>query len=149
MKLYYFGKKNELSSDEIELVRRIGFTQTIDIIPLPQAGTTDGAVAKRREAENIVSKLKPDDFVVVLDEHGKQMDSPTFAQFMKQGFEENRSFVFIVGGAYGLGEKVLERAHQKISLGSMVWTKSLARHMTLEQIYRALEIMGGSQFHKE
>jgi len=85
----------------------------------------------------------------VFDEKGEPFNSPSFASWMEKHIEDNRQIVFVIGGAYGLDERALERADATISLGGMVWTRNLARHMVLEQIYRALEIAGGGNFHKE
>ena len=146
--LYYFGKKKEMLDQEQELVRRIGFRDKIDVRPLDQAGTTDGAMAKKQEGEKLLSKIKDDDFLIVLHERGTTFDSIQFANKMQFIREQSRSMVFVIGGAYGLGDDVLDRANMQWSLGKMVWTRQLARYMTLEQIYRAFEINNGSNFHK-
>jgi len=53
-----------------------------------------------------------------------------------------------MGGAHGLHEDVLSRANVKLRFGKMIWTRNLFRNMALEQLYRALEIDGGGNFHK-
>lgn len=147
--LYYFGKKRELLPQEQELIRRIGFREKIDIRCLDQAGSTDGEIAKRQEGEKLLSKLKPEDFVWVLHEAGEGLDSIQFAKIFQQIQENHKSQIFVVGGAYGLSSDVLARADRQLSFGKMVWTRQLARYMTLEQLYRVGEINGGGHFHKE
>lgn len=148
LKLYYFGKKNEITEPEKELIKRIGFRSKIELIPLPQAGMTDGNKAKKKEADNLLSKISDQGFIVALDERGKEKDSIAFSKWMKGKLVESGEIIFIIGGAYGLDISVLNRADQKLRFGKMVWTRNLFRYMMLEQIYRALEIDGGGNFHK-
>lgn len=148
MKLIYFGKKRELLNEEQELVKRIGYKQKIELLPLDQAGIKDPVATKNAEGEKLLAKINSQDFMVAFDENGEQMDSIAFAEFIKTQTEAGKYFVFCIGGAYGLSSQVLERADKKISLGNMIWTRNLARYMVLEQIYRAGEINSGSAFHK-
>ena len=148
LKLYYFGKKNEITTPEQELIKRIGFRAKIELVPLHQAGVTDAIKAKKREAENFLSKISDQSFVVAFDEHGEEQDSLVFSKWLKGKLVENGEVVFVIGGAYGLDASILNRANTKLRFGIMVWTRNLFRSMALEQIYRALEIDGGSNFHK-
>ena len=148
LKLYYFGKKNEITAPEEELIKRIGFRAKIELIPLSQAGVTDAIKAKKIEAENFLSKISDQSFVVAFDEHGEEQDSLVFSKWLKGKLVENGEVVFVIGGAYGLDASILNRANTKLRFGTMVWTRNIFRSMALEQIYRALEIDGGSNFHK-
>ena len=148
LKLYFFGKKNEIMDREQEFLRRIGFRAKIEIIPLSQAGITDSNKAKEKEAISFLNKISDQDFIIAFDEHGQEFDSPDFSKWLKSKLVDFGEVIFVIGGAYGLHEKVLSRANAKIRFGKMVWTRNLFRLMALEQIYRALEIDGGSNFHK-
>lgn len=149
LKLYYFGKPREIKPAEQELIRRIGFRAEIELISLSQAGIkTSPEKIKQLEAEKLLAKITDTEFLIALDERGKQYDSPTFANWLKKQFVTHGTISLVIGGAYGLDRLVLERANSKLSFGSMVWTRNLVRHMTLEQLYRALEIDGGGNFHK-
>ena len=148
MKLIYFGKKRERLPEEEELIKRINYKQKLDIDAIDQAGIKDIAANKAKEAEKLLGKIQDRDVLVVFDENGKDMDSLEFASFIKKQQEEAQNIIFCIGGAYGHGPEVLERANRKINLGKMIWTRSLARYMVLEQIYRAGEINSGSNFHK-
>ena len=148
IKLYFFGKSREITEREQELIKRIGFRAKMEVIALPQAGITDTAKAKAEEATNFLKRIKTNSFVIAFDEHGEQFDSVEFSRDFQQKLENHGELILIIGGAHGLGTEILARANQKISLGKMVWTRNLVRLMALEQIYRALEIAGGSNFHK-
>ena len=146
--MYYFGKKNEITEPEQTLLKRIGFRSKIELVPLPQAGITQGDKAKKLEAENLLSKISDQSFVIAFDERGQSKDSIAFSKWLKDRLIDQDEVVFVIGGAYGLDESLLNRANEKLCLGRMVWTRNLCRYMALEQIYRALEIDGGSHFHK-
>ena len=146
--LYYFGRKNEVLDVEKELLRRINFKQKMELVLLPQAGIKDGIVAKKKEGELFLSRINELDFVVALDEMGKEMDSPQFSQWIQALKHTHSALILVIGGAYGLDKSVLKRANTTLRFGKMTWTRNLFRYMALEQIYRAIEIEGGSNFHK-
>ncbi len=148
IKLYFFGKKNEITPREEELIKRIGFRLSVELIPLPQAGVTDVKKAKQKEADTFLNKISDKDFLITFDEHGKELDSVQFSSQLKSWLVERGEVVFVIGGAHGLGEEILIRANVKLRFGKMVWTRNLFRLMALEQLYRALDIDGGGKFHK-
>ncbi|MDH3324619.1 MAG: 23S rRNA (pseudouridine(1915)-N(3))-methyltransferase RlmH [Candidatus Peregrinibacteria bacterium] len=148
IKLYFFGKKNEITDRERELAKRIGFRAKCELIPLSQAGITEPEKAKELEGDKFLSKICDRDFIIAFDEHGKKMSSVDFSSFLNNSLVDRGDVIFLIGGAHGIHQKVLDRVDQKISFGEMVWTRNLFRTMALEQIYRALEIAGGGNFHK-
>ncbi|NCP67741.1 23S rRNA (pseudouridine(1915)-N(3))-methyltransferase RlmH [Candidatus Peregrinibacteria bacterium] len=148
IKIYYFGKANEITSWEETYLQRIGFRASVETIPLSQAGLKDKTLNLAKEGALVLKKIDPQDFVIVLDENGKNLDSESISGKMEQAFVTHGTIVFIIGGAFGLDLKILERANLSLSFGKAVWTRNLVRLMLLEQIYRALEISAGSNFHK-
>ncbi len=148
MRFYFFGKKNDLTDRETELLKRVNFRRKLEVVPLAQSGVKEAQVAKKQEADLLLSKVGADDFLVAFDERGKEMDSFVFAAWLKERYEDTRGVVFVMGGAHGLGQKVLERANLTLRCGKMVWGRDLFRNMVLEQIYRAGEITQGGNFHK-
>lgn len=147
IKLYFFGKENEITERERELIKRIGFRSDIELIAIPQAGLSDNKKTKEKEGE-LLNKKCAQEYLIVLDEHGDEMDSVEFSVYLKSQLVEQGTVSFVIGGAYGLSDEILNRANKKIRFGKMVWTRNLCRLMALEQIYRALEIDGGGNFHK-
>lgn len=148
IKIYFFGKPREITEWEQKYVQRIGYRASLELLALPQAGLRDELKNKEKEAESLLKKIDPQDYVMVLDERGKNFSSTEFSRQLKQGLVGHGTVVLVVGGAYGLGGEILERANLKISFGKAVWTRNLVRLMLLEQVYRALEIDGGGNFHK-
>ncbi len=148
IKLYFFGKKNEITDREQELVKRIGFRAKIEINPIAQAGIGDAGKTKKIEAEKILNKISDQSFLIAFDERGEEFDSPGFSKWLKDRLVDEKEVIFVIGGADGLDESILSRADFCLRFGRMVWTRNLFRYMACEQIYRALEIDGGGNFHK-
>lgn len=115
---------------------------------LPQAGLKDKAKNLAKEGAALLKKIQPQAFVVALDERGKDLTSEKLSVYLQRAFESHGTIVFVIGGAFGLSPEILERANLKLSFGAAVWTRNLVRLMLSEQIYRALEIKAGSNFHK-
>jgi 23S rRNA (pseudouridine1915-N3)-methyltransferase len=105
-------------------------------------------IIKSKEAETIQSGLKKDDCLIALDEKGKQYSSPQMAQFLQARANESvKNLIFIIGGAYGLGDATLDRADYKWSLSSLTFPHQLVRLILAEQIYRACSIMRNEKYH--
>lgn len=105
---------------------------------------------KIKEGESVLNKLNATDFLVLLDERGKEMSSIQFSKFMEQKLQlGNRKLIFLVGGAYGFSETVYQRADQKMSLSKMTFSHQMIRLFFLEQIFRAMSILKGEPYHNE
>ncbi len=101
------------------------------------------------EGDRILRRLAPTDYVVALTREGTPISSTGFASLLEESAVRSRSsVVFLIGGASGLHEHVLEKAHRKISLGSITIPHELARVALLEQLYRAGTIVRGEPYHK-
>ena len=88
--------------------------------------------------------------IVLLDEHGKEMRSLEFADYMKRKMNTvNKRLVFIIGGPYGFSEKVYQVANEKISMSKMTFSHQMIRLIFVEQIYRAMTILNGGPYHHE
>ncbi len=84
-----------------------------------------------------------------LDERGRVMGSPEFAQALAHGRDEGRGdLAFVIGGADGLDPEFRAEADRLLSFGAMVWPHMLARVMLSEQLYRAASILAGSPYHR-
>lgn len=105
---------------------------------------------KDREGELILATVKPSDFVVIMDEHGRQFRSVEFASWLQNKMAcDGRDIVFIIGGAYGFSDAVYGRADMKISLSEMTFSHQMVRVIFTEQLYRAFTIMRGEPYHHE
>jgi 23S rRNA (pseudouridine1915-N3)-methyltransferase len=103
---------------------------------------------KHQEAELVLAALKPDDYLIALDENGKSLTSPKLAGYIQDRANESvKRLVFLIGGAYGLDQKVLARARFIWSLSTLTFPHQLVRLILAEQIYRACSIMRNEKYH--
>lgn len=103
---------------------------------------------KQKEGEVILNRLRPNDYVVLLDEGGLIFCSNEFAQYMeKKKNNVAKRIVFIVGGPYGFSDAVKTRANEKISLSKMTFTHQMVRLVFVEQLYRAMTILNNEPYH--
>ena len=120
------------------------------IAPAKQTTNTLEADVKKQEAAIILNQLQKDDYLVLLDERGKQITSPQLAAFIEQRANNSvRQLVFLIGGAFGVDEQVRQRANYKWSLSSLVFPHQLVRLMLAEQVYRACTIIRNEKYHHE
>ena len=104
---------------------------------------------KEKEGELILKAIKPKDFVVLLDEKGKEYRSVEFARELSARMASGRDLTFVVGGAYGFSEAVYGRADGKLSLSKMTYSHQMVRTIFAEQLYRAFTILRGEPYHHE
>jgi len=107
----------------------------------------EGDRARQEESERILSRVDPDDFVVLLDETGKMLDSPQLASLLEESFAHSRRITFVIGGAYGVDDTVKHRAGLVWSLSDLVFPHQLVRLLLVEQIYRVEQITRGTGYH--
>lgn len=105
---------------------------------------------KDKEGEIILSKLRPADHVILLDEHGREYRSVEFAKHLEQLISRSsQDIVFVIGGAYGFSQAVYNRANAMLSLSKMTFSHQMVRTVFTEQLYRAFTIMRGEPYHHE
>ena len=105
---------------------------------------------KEREGELIQKQLRDGDYVVLLDEGGKEFRSIEFAAYMqKKQSQVARRLVFIVGGPYGFSPAIYDLAREKVSLSKMTFSHQMVRLFFVEQLYRAMTILRGEPYHHE
>jgi 23S rRNA (pseudouridine1915-N3)-methyltransferase len=155
MKIHFWsvGKAHEayVKAGIDEFTKRISNYYPVEwtIIPVPKnAGMLSEADLKKKEGEIILDWLQKDDYLVALDERGKQLSSKGLADFlMKRGNESVKNLMFLIGGAYGIDEAVMKRANYKWSLSQLVFPHQLVRLILAEQLYRACSINRNEKYH--
>ncbi len=101
-----------------------------------------------QEGEAITRALRDRDFVVVLDEKGTGLDSVSLSNWLENTMkEEPGRIVFVIGGAFGLSERVMRRSAFSLSLSAMTLPHELCLVFFLEQLYRAFSIIKGTKYH--
>lgn len=107
-------------------------------------------LVKAKEGTLIMKALTNTDFVVLLDEKGRSLNSLNFANFIENKLSAGtKQFVFIVGGAYGFSKEIYKRGDFLLSLSEMTFSHQIIRLFFMEQIYRAFTIIKGLPYHNE
>jgi len=122
----------------------------IKVIPeLKNSKSLSEEQQKEKEGELILKNIEDKAFVVLLDEHGKEMRSMEFAAWLDNKQQTVRNLTFVVGGPYGFSKAVYDRADGKISLSRMTFSHQMVRLVFTEQIYRACTIIRNEPYHHE
>ena len=150
IRIIAIGKKHEpWVVDGIERYqKRLGRPFDVEWVLLPHSAR-HGHAARVEESERIVARLKPDEYVVLLDERGRQMDSPALSRMVRTQLDHSRSVAIIIGGAYGVDRTIHASADVVWSLSPLVFPHQLVRLILTEQLYRAQEIANGGPYHHE
>jgi 23S rRNA (pseudouridine1915-N3)-methyltransferase len=119
------------------------------IFPGPKNASSLGEIElKKKEGEIIINALKKDDYLVLLDERGQQLTSEGIAAFIRsKGNEGVKKIIFLVGGAFGVSEAIMQRADYQWSLSQLVFPHQLVRLILAEQVYRACSINRNEKYH--
>jgi len=138
------GKEKDEVSDD--LIRHFEI-RLLRYLPLEWLYVTHDAT-KEKEGNKILDCIKKEDYVVLLDEKGKDIKSEALAELIENRMVDSvRRMVFVIGGAYGVSDKITERANYTWKLSSLVFPHMLVRVIVLEQLYRALTIIKGEKYH--
>ena len=120
----------------------------VEWVLLPHSALSDAA-ARQEESERILSRCDDRDFVILLDERGDELTSPQLASLLDNTFTAGRTVTFVIGGAYGVDDRVHQRADIVWSLSPLVFPHQLVRLILIEQLYRAQQISAGHPYHHE
>lgn len=105
---------------------------------------------KEKEGDLILKFLQPGDYLVLLDEKGKEFSSMQFAAYIERKTHSvPKRLVFLVGGPYGFSEPVYQAAQEKVSLSKMTFSHQMIRLLFIEQLYRAMTILNNEPYHHE
>jgi len=135
-----------------DYAERISHYMPFDIVTIPELRNTKSLSEeqqKQAEGELILKQIQPSDTVVLLDEHGKELCSVEYAQWLSQKQQTARRLIFVIGGPYGFSPDVYARANEKISLSKMTFSHQMVRLIFTEQLYRACTIIKGEPYHHE
>lgn len=108
----------------------------------------EAARIRDAEAARALERIRPSDFVILLDLHGKSWDSEQFAEELAEWQLKSSHLVFVIAGSLGPGAALLERANIRWKLSDLTFTHLMTRVLVLEQIYRGFMILNGRTYHK-
>lgn len=122
----------------------------IIIPPLKNAATLKEPDLRKQEGDVVIEWLKEDDYLVLLDERGKNINSEELSELIQQRANEStKRLIFLIGGAFGVDEKVNRRANYTWSLSKLVFPHMLVRLILAEQVYRACTILRNEKYHHQ
>jgi 23S rRNA (pseudouridine1915-N3)-methyltransferase len=123
----------------------------VETIPdLKNVGRLSAEQHKEREGHLILNVMQTGDYVVLLDERGKEMTSRQFSQFLEKRLQmPHKRTLFVTGGPFGFSNEVYKRADEKLSLSKMTFSHQMIRAIFVEQLYRAMTIIRGEKYHHE
>ena len=102
----------------------------------------------KKEGEKIISVLKKNDFIVILDENGQHKSSLEFSEFIQKKLNSGmKTLTFIIGGPYGFSEKIKMLSNQQLSLSKMTFSHEMVRLFFKEQLYRAFSVLNNEPYH--
>jgi 23S rRNA (pseudouridine1915-N3)-methyltransferase len=132
-----------------EYLKRIQRFATVEISELKEFSGADEMRARSAEGGKILEAVKDDDFVILLDERGREMTSPEVAALFNRNQQTGiKRLAFIIGGFAGVSDEVKQRATLHVALSRMTLTHELARVLLTEQVYRAYTLLAGMPYHK-
>jgi 23S rRNA (pseudouridine1915-N3)-methyltransferase len=155
IEFWVIGKTNEsyLETGMAIFQKRIQRYLKLSMVIIPDiknAKSLSVKQVKQKEGEKILAKIKPGDFLILLDERGKERSSVQFANYINQQLQQSHHrILFLVGGAYGFSDAVYQRAQQKMTLSKMTFSHQMVRLFFLEQFYRAMTILRNEPYHNE
>jgi 23S rRNA (pseudouridine1915-N3)-methyltransferase len=105
---------------------------------------------KARESEKILQFFKEDDYIVILDNKGKEFSTIEFSSWLEKMFmSQKKRIVFVVGGAWGFSDEIYGKADLCISLSRLTFSHQMVRLLFLEQLYRVFTVIKGDPYHHE
>ena len=132
---------------------RIKKYSVFEIITLPDLKNTKNMPVqeqKFKEATKILQSVFDDDYIILLDEKGREFTTVEFSKAMEKMFLlQKKRIVFVIGGPWGFSEAVYSKAYLKMSLSKMTFPHQLVRLLFLEQLYRVFTIIKGEPYHHE
>ena len=157
IKLICVGKLKEKYLDDgiKEYLKRISAYSDIEVIEVADEripenpSLAEETIVKSKEGRRILDKVKQDDYMILLDVQGKELDSIQFAERIEDCMINGKSTIdFVIGGSLGHGEEILDRADLRLSFSKVTFPHQLMRLVLVEQIYRAFKIMKNEPYHK-
>jgi len=140
---------SELENDYFGRLKHYCNFENISIPAIKNAKNFSTEELKKEEGKLILKSISNDDFIVLLDEKGKNFTSLEFAQWVEKQQYIAKRLIFIIGGAFGFSKEIYDRANFLLSLSKMTFSHQIVRAIFAEQLYRAMTIIKGEKYHHE
>ncbi|HVC30069.1 MAG TPA: 23S rRNA (pseudouridine(1915)-N(3))-methyltransferase RlmH [Steroidobacteraceae bacterium] len=135
-----------------DYTRRLGSRLKLTLLEIEAGPRSAGQSARKAvetEARKLMTALRPDDWVVALDERGTQMSTRELAEWLGGRMREGRDLAFLIGGPDGLAGEVVARSDLALSVSRLTLPHALVRVVLAEQLYRAMSILSHHPYHRD
>lgn len=153
IKLLTIGKTDDKSLQTLidTYVKRMEHYNRFELEIIPDLKKTKNLTVEQQkvmEGKLILDKMNNSDFLVLLDENGKQYSSEGFSEYIQKRLNSGmKQLIFVIGGPYGFSEEVYQRTNGKLSLSKMTFSHQMVRLFFVEQLYRAFTILRNEPYH--
>lgn len=142
-------KDKNLASLINDYIKKINHYHKLEVIVVKDEPINDNEKSVLNiEAERVLDKIDKDEYVILMDLHGKSIDSVSLANKIDKLFVSYSKITFVIGGSLGLGDELLDRANEKIKLSDLTFLHQMTRLILLEQVYRSFKILNHETYHK-
>ena len=150
IKIICVGKIKEKFYKEAieEYTKRLSKYTKLQIIEVEDVNLPNESLIKQKEKELIEKNINDKDYVITLEIEGNELNSIELSKKIQELEQTNPNITFIIGGSYGLDEKIKQRSNYKLSFSKLTFPHQLFRVILLEQIYRAFKIKNNESYHK-
>ncbi|MGB3775324.1 MAG: 23S rRNA (pseudouridine(1915)-N(3))-methyltransferase RlmH [Leeuwenhoekiella sp.] len=155
IKLLCIGKTDNSQLEKLIAIysKRLGFYVNFELELLPDIKKTKNLSEqqqKEKEGELILSKINPQEALILLDENGKEHTSVGFSKYLQKKMNSGiKTLVFVIGGPYGFSAEVYNKALGKIALSRMTFSHQMIRLFMVEQLYRGFTILRNEPYHHQ
>lgn len=133
----------------LQLFCKLEFIELDDEKIPDKASSAEELLVKEKEGKKILDKIKDDEYMILLDLHGKEIDSLQLSKHIETKMVEGKSTItFVIGGSLGLSNDVLERSNYRLCFSKLTFTHQMIKLFLLEQVYRSFKIMNNQTYHK-
>jgi 23S rRNA (pseudouridine1915-N3)-methyltransferase len=152
IKLITIGKTDEdyLISGINKYISRLKYYINFELIIIPDikiGKKLNVKLIKETEGKELLKQISKSEFVILLDEKGKEYHSIGFSQFIQKRMNTGMDLTFIIGGPFGFSEEIYAQSNMKISLSQMTYSHQMVRLFFIEQLYRSFTIIKGEKYH--
>lgn len=142
-------KDKNLSNLIDDYIKKINRYHKLEVIEVKDEAINDNQeLVLNSEGERVLKKIDDSDYVILMDLHGKAIDSVSFANKLDKLFINYSKIVFVIGGSLGLSKDLINRANERIKLSDLTFLHNMTRLILLEQIYRSFKILNNETYHK-
>jgi 23S rRNA (pseudouridine1915-N3)-methyltransferase len=120
----------------------------LEEIAVPSRHGGDVSRRKAVEGEKLLSRLTSNDYVVALDERGREFSTEQLSRRLEVWRQQGDSVALLVGGADGLHDSCIKRSKETWSLSKLTFPHAMVRVIVAEQLYRAHSLLSGHPYHR-